>query len=89
MFWLDRIDIIIIDKLIFNWCRTQLPELDTRSEVTVHSLFSGSSDYPVLFSSSRLRDQFDVGLKRLRHSGQYENIINKYQLPSAKILSHK
>lgn len=86
MFWLDRIDIIIIDKSIFNWCKLQLSEINTQEAVVIHDLFKFPNEYPVLFRSKPLRDQFNLGLKAIRENGQYQQILNKHLTPDRKYL---
>lgn len=78
MFWLDRIDIIIIDKSIFSWCKLQLARVNTNETVEIHPLFKSPTNYPVLFRSKALRDKFNKGLKIIRDSGQYQLIIDRH-----------
>lgn len=78
MFWLDRLDVIIIDRSIFEWCKTQLPNIDTDQDVEYHALFSIPSNYPVLFKSERLRNLFNKGLESLHRNKSYEAIYKKH-----------
>ena len=79
MFWAGRADVLIIDKTIFLWYRKALGrEMDTDAEVVYHDIFPVRTFFQVGFKSKELRDQFDDGLRYLRESGRYQQLVNKY-----------
>lgn len=79
MFWLDRADVLIIDKVIFEWYRSQLPpNFQSQRPVQFHSVFSFPTYFPALFKDKTLCDQFRGGLEKLKASGRYEELYGSY-----------
>ncbi len=79
LFWLDRAQVIIIDKTIFNWYRIQLSkELDTNSEVIYHSIFQGKTYFQAAFKNKELVKDFEEGLKYIKNTGRYNQLYYKY-----------
>ncbi|WP_068494083.1 substrate-binding periplasmic protein [Paramagnetospirillum marisnigri] len=80
MLYLDRIDVVIADRNIFNWFAHQ-PEVaakvDTRQPLRFHPLFP-PTDYRMAFRDEGLRDAFNRGLAKLRASGAYDRIVRAY-----------
>lgn len=72
-----RVDLIVSDINIFKYYRQQVKDIDTSADVTLHEIFQGV-DYKALFNDPTVRDDFNAGLKMLRASGKYDEIINKY-----------
>ena len=83
MFWSDRVDLIIVDKTIFEYYKKELGrEVKTDFEITYHDIFkskAGGTGYPVAFKDKKLRDQFNDGLKTIRADGTYQKILAKYK----------
>jgi polar amino acid transport system substrate-binding protein len=80
-FWQGRCEVIVIDRTIFEWMRKSLSaELDTSAEVTYHDIFKAKTNYQVRFASRSLRDKFNVGLRALHASGDYDRIVTSYQV---------
>ncbi len=78
-FWKGRADVIIVDRTIFLWFRKRLSDqLDTSAEVTFHDIFGKETHYQVNFRDEGIRDDFDEGLKHLRSSGRYQELIDAY-----------
>jgi polar amino acid transport system substrate-binding protein len=75
-----KADAIISDKNIFLHFTRQLPrDVDTEQAVVYHDIFP-ANPYKVAFLDGRLRDEFNLGLRNIRDSGAYQDIIKKYTL---------
>lgn len=80
-----ELDFIVLDKSIFGyyWYQaTQDASLKQAYErldrpVRFHYLFP-PSHYPFVFNNEKLRDSFNSGLTRLKQTGAYDRIIQKY-----------
>lgn len=72
-----RTDLIVSDINIFKYYRKQVKDIDTSPEIVLHEIFPGV-DYKVLFNDATLRDDFNAGLKMIRESGRYDEIIKAY-----------
>jgi polar amino acid transport system substrate-binding protein len=71
--------VIIMDKNIFEYYLAQYIFLDTGNcEFTVSEIFP-ENDYKVAFFNEKLRDDFNGGLAKLKKSGKYGNILEKYK----------
>jgi polar amino acid transport system substrate-binding protein len=80
MFWADRVQLIIIDKAIFEHNKNALnKEFDTSVPLTYHDLIKTKTSYSVAFNQATLRDQFNEGLKKIRANGSYQKIIDTYK----------
>lgn len=80
MFWADRVQLIIIDKTIFEHHKSILyKEFDTSGPLTYHDLIKSKTSYSVVFNHPVLRDQFNEGLKKIRANGSYQKIIDSYK----------
>jgi len=78
-----RVDLILLDRSIFYYWRNTINYVNTSAGVTFHDLPSISTmavDSPTqtVFKDETLRDDFNYGLRRLRNSGLYQQIINRY-----------
>ena len=83
MLFKKRTDFILIDRNIFNYWRNTLTYVNTSAALTFHDLPSISSivvESPteLVFKNVVLRDQFNTGLRQLRNSGEYLQIVNKH-----------
>jgi polar amino acid transport system substrate-binding protein len=80
MFWADRVQLIIIDKTIFEHNKSILSkEFDTSAPLTYHDLIKSKTSYSVVFNQASLRDQFNEGLRKIRANGNYQKIIDSYK----------
>ena len=80
MFWADRVQLIIIDKTIFEHNKQQLAgEFDTNVPLTYHDLIKAKTAYSVVFKDPELHLQFNEGLKKIRTSGTYQKILDSYK----------
>ena len=73
MFWMHRTQVILIDKTIFGWCNRELKGSVNMDDAPVfHSIFGDITKYPIAFRSEKLRDAFNLGLQKVKSSGEYE-----------------
>lgn len=80
MLFLNRIDVVQLDKKIFEYFRSKVQKegvVDTTSEVDSFPLFGPSSN-GFLFHDEKIRDDFNRGLKVLKESGRYAEILKNY-----------
>lgn len=74
----NRIDVVIIDKNIFQYYSKAIADqTDTKQAVVYHDIFPANK-YKVVFQDKALRDDFNAGLKHLRQSGRYKQIFQEY-----------
>ncbi|MDC0335769.1 transporter substrate-binding domain-containing protein, partial [Pseudodesulfovibrio sp.] len=78
-----RVDVLISDKRIFLWWQKQFrqsiqkPTRAVDQSVVFHPLFP-PSPRRVVFIEEKMRDDFNLGLQRLKASGRFEEIIRTY-----------
>ena len=74
-----RADLIIGDLRIFKYFNAQVADqVDVTQPLTWYELFP-PTPYRVGFRLDTQRQRFDEGLHKLRESGEYEQIIQRYQ----------
>ncbi|MFP4085933.1 MAG: substrate-binding periplasmic protein [Desulfobacteraceae bacterium] len=73
----DRIDAIVLDKNIFQYLRKHNDRVDTSQPVDVRPIFD-PSPFRVAFIDKQVRDDFNEGLKQLRKTGRYDEIVSQY-----------
>jgi polar amino acid transport system substrate-binding protein len=79
LFWANRVDVVIMDKGIFDYYKKlYAKELDTTQDVTYHDIIGDYTAYHIAFKDNRLRDKYNLGLKRIKSDGTYEKIFRKY-----------
>lgn len=79
MFFAKRVEVIIIDKTIFLWWKKTLSyKYNTSEELVYHPIFPKTNKYTMGFSSKKIRDIFDKGLKRIKNNGTYDQIFSNY-----------
>ena len=81
MLFSERVDIIQIDKIIFEYYRSQVAdegEVDTSPEIVSFSLF-GKNPNGFLFRSIKARDDFVKQIAIMKADGRYNKIFNKYK----------
>jgi polar amino acid transport system substrate-binding protein len=74
-----RVDVIVLDKNIFYYHRKRNKMVDITQPIDMWHVF-GKLPFRVGFVDKKVRDDFNDGLKQLRSSGRYDEIINKYIL---------
>ena len=78
-FWKGRANLILVDKTIFEWFRSQLAgDYETSVDVTYHAIFGEGTPFYVAFRSEKIRDDFNAGLAHLRSSGRYDELVAAY-----------
>lgn len=77
MLFKERVDLVVSDKNIFNWYRRQINRPEYSRPVSYFPLFT-PNHYKVGFNKEALRDEFNLGLKQLKESGRYNQILEYY-----------
>lgn len=72
-----RVDAIVLDRNIFYYHRNRNDRVDTAQPVDIWQVFP-PTPFRVAFVNREARDDFNKGLKELRESGRYDEIIRKY-----------
>lgn len=77
-----RIDVVVADRYIFEWYRND-PEVsaivNVNQKVTYHPLFE-PSHFSAVFQSIEVCKAFNLGLKAIKESGRYDEIISSYNV---------
>ena len=73
----DRVDAIVLDRYIFLYLKEKNRKVDTTQPVDVAHIFK-PTPFRVAFSNEKIRDDFNEGLKKLKESGRYDEIIKGY-----------
>jgi len=73
----NRVDAIVLDKNIFYYLRKRNDRVDTSQPIDVWQIFP-PTPFSVAFADKQVRDDFNDGLKQLRESGRYDEIVKKY-----------
>lgn len=83
MFWFGRVDLIIIDKQVFEWYRQQYrDEFNTDVPLDYHAIFDAATGFKVGFRDRKLRDAFNRALHAMRKDHTYSRILARYAPPS-------
>ncbi len=79
-FWSDQIDIIIIDRYIFEYYKKMLAnEFDTLSQkIRSHALFAKKVPLYAAFKDEQLKNEFNKALSELKNNGRYQAIIDEH-----------
>lgn len=89
MFWSNRLDLIIIDRLVFNWYRDELAQdFITTTGIVEHSLLPESTHYKIAFRDAAIRDSFNLGLAELKRTGRYQALKDHYFAEERASLPH-
>lgn len=72
-----RTDLVVMDINIYKYYKKLEKRVNTDAKVDIFEVFTPTS-YKVAFRSEQLRDDFNAGLKALKASGRYDEIINSY-----------
>ena len=73
----DRVDVIVLDKNIFYYHKKHNKMVNTMQSIDMWHIFP-KVIFRVGFVDKKVRDDFNDGLRQLRESGRYDEIINKY-----------
>lgn len=83
MFWFGRVDVIVVDKQVFEWYRKQFSaEFNTPVALDYHAIFDATTGFKVGFRDRDLRDAFNRALIDMRKDQTYSRILARYALPS-------
>lgn len=76
----NGMEVFVGDVNIFKFFRAKASGVDTQQEIVYHKIFANADiKYNhAVFKDKQIRDDFDAGLKQLKSSGKYQEIIKKY-----------
>jgi polar amino acid transport system substrate-binding protein len=68
------------DLNVFKYYKAIAGGVDVTQEVTIHKVFTPAAQQfnNAVFRDKQVRDDFNAGLKQLKSSGQYKQLIKKY-----------
>ena len=72
-----RVDAIVLDENIFYYHKKINDMVDTTQPIKIWYIFE-PTPFRVAFIDKKVRDDFNEGLRHLRSSGRYEEIVRKY-----------
>jgi len=76
MFFSKKADAIIVDKAIFKWYKLHF---NNDEKYTFHDILQNKKkEYPVTFKDKKIRDDFNIGMQKLKQSGRFDEIIEFY-----------
>lgn len=80
VFWARRVDVIVVDRHVFEWYRRQLAaSMKVDDEVEYHDIFKSTAVFAAAFADRDTRDRFNGTLKVMRADGSYQDILNRYK----------
>lgn len=80
----EEYDLVLSDINIFQYYFTKMLAANgvQKKAIRIHNVFeTHEADYRPIFRNAAVRDDFNVGLKAIRASGQYQQIYNRYLSP--------
>ncbi|WP_259365453.1 ABC transporter substrate-binding protein [Colwellia sp. BRX10-3] len=80
LLFLDKVEVIQMDVNIFDYYRAKAAnsdKIDTTQKVDRFALF-GASPNGFLFKSEAMRDKFNTQLQKLKATGKYQKIFDRY-----------
>jgi polar amino acid transport system substrate-binding protein len=81
LLYLGRYEVVLCDRYIFKHIVNQLKLTDDFEvmEVDEHTFINvDPADYRPVFRDKQIRDDFNLGLKKLKESGEYQKIYDRY-----------
>ncbi len=75
--YLERVEIIVLELAIFKYFKKLESRINTNADIDVFELFP-LTPYKVGFLNEKLRNDFNIGLKALKKSGRYDEIVRSY-----------
>jgi polar amino acid transport system substrate-binding protein len=80
VFWLGRVEAIVIDRIIFAWYKRELSgTMDVQDELVYHNIFKSGTWFNAAFADRTIRDRFNVALRSVKGDGSYQRILDKYK----------
>ena len=73
----NRVDTIVLDKNIFYYHRQRNDMVNTSQPIDTWHIFP-PTPFTVAFVDEEVRNDFNEGLKQLRKTGRYDEIVKKY-----------
>ncbi len=77
MLYSKRTDLIVLDINIYKYFKKLEKRVSTEAKVDIFEVFP-PTNYKVGFQNTAVRDDFNEGLKALKQSGRYQQIIDSY-----------
>lgn len=77
MLFSERTDAIVMDINIYKYFKSQIKDVDVSKEISIAEIFQ-PTDYKVAFKNKESATNFNAGLAKLKNSGAYAAILNKY-----------
>ena len=77
MLYLKRVQVIVLELAIFKYYKKLEPRINTDADIEVFKLFP-LTRYKVGFLNAELMKDFNAGLRVLKKSGRYDEIIRSY-----------
>jgi len=80
---LGRYEVVLSDRYIFRYFakRMKLLNVLTIDEVDEHNFTTAiPEDYRPVFRDEKIRDDFNLGLKKLKESGEFQKIYDNYMI---------
>lgn len=79
MFWHDRFEIVITNKVTFQYYKKALASsFNTSTDVIYYDLFQDNIKFRAVFKNEKIRDSFEDGLAQLRRNKRYLRIFQYY-----------
>ena len=79
MFWIDRFDIAVTNKITFNYYKKSLANMvNTSPEVIYYDILADDVKFVVAFRDQKIRDDFESGLSQLKRNKRYHRIFQSY-----------
>jgi len=73
----NRVDTVLLDENIFYYHRKNNDMVDISQPIDIWYIFP-PTNFSVAFIDEKVRDDFNEGLKQLRDTGRYDEIVKKY-----------
>lgn len=77
LLYTNRVNTVVLDKNIFYYHRKYNNKVDISQPIDIWRIFS-PTPFRVAFIDKKVRDAFNEGLKQLRDTGRYDEIMKKY-----------
>lgn len=77
----ERYDVVLSDRYIFNYFIKEMMLMSSLeiNEVEEHKFTEvNPDDYRPVFRNNKVRDDFNLGLKKIKENGKFQRIYNKY-----------
>jgi polar amino acid transport system substrate-binding protein len=77
----ERYDVVLSDRYIFNYF---VKEMMLMSDLEIHEVEEhkfttvNPDDYRPVFRNEKVRDDFNLGLKKIKENGKFQRIYDKY-----------